>query len=1440
MSFFSVINAAKLYVDDDRVQCPDAAYKKIQSAVNNANVGDEIIICDGTYNESIQITNNKNNLILRSQSGNPADVIINSKNKDHAFYVYNSSSVKFHDLTINGQGCAILYFNSPGAFELTGSILSSQNDHTVYVGGASNNINIADNKFVKAGNDYKCALQFAGNINTGSIINNNISTNNDSGYGILLEQMPSNLTVTNNCFTNIPTLEAYSMATWYNPIAWNGNYWEHKSWGGVKDNNPLSSCQNMAKDTLPKCDDFNSSLDGWSGSGVSLNNNRMKIDRDKTASKTYNFSSSSANKDIEISLNYETTGGWDDSGNHQDYIKISANGSSFPSISVPDGEYSSALEASLDTDGKLSLSINVDTTGNGEIAYFDQICVKEAIVPVVPKLCSTIKGVGNSDDGVYLASKSMADEISMLPFEVGCSGMGTSSPSEYIPLKSTGDKSYSNFRFNSSPRIRINHTNYYNYYIKDDDIRDFFDALPVNVKDGSLEVADSFLSNGFSNINLIGTSFKIDMINSDFGHCDITTGYNDQVIKVTNIGNNYYVCKPTKIVLTQIGNYYFPDIYGGATTSFKWPDGEPYTSCAAIYQASGGVQDGYYYVNPKAKEDKAIVAYCKNYEKDDRQQYERTMLMALDAPAVKNKQDVGRIDMCYQYGLDFFVPVDKETFEDIQAFVVLLKDEWKNYTGTVNEMIQAFRGPTYTYYISDYGNNLFWPYGPFGLYNPQSGISSNINGTVYNVLNSSDPRSLAKNPRSPWVTVFGSADLDIADTWWISDKDCSQGGYDEPNGNYNANQWLNFIADNNGNIVHCDDSNNEVTEGYEGEYVYPHYMCMTTDSYSDLNAKPIYSKIWRIKDPSDSARANMYTQVEGGDGGMVHVAFFDDNESLNPAAFDGNITVYLVKDGTTKELVGRFDDISVDIGDPYYPIALNSAVLVDAVKSAQIEVVLTNALGETNSTSDTFSIRPKTYIITSSYSKSAKAGEAFVMQHGLDITINAVDYSNALSMEYNATDIDKNITSKINAPVGGSCVVLKPDIDATFINPDDGNFSGGILQNDLNLSVLDVGELNVTIQVTDNNWTNVDRPDECVENSSSYERDANGKVGCNIEGNATFALTVMPYRLDVNITGITNEGDDAFMYYGQNFLGNGNDGNISYEILTKNKDGDITKNYDKDCFAPEDANVTLNIDMINNGKLPIVFRRGDTDAVLLNGLELAEFDINITEKNTTFNDGNSSGVLPYSINVDRAFENNRIEPKNPLVINGTDANVSILSKLAASSDINGSKDNVSFDIDVTYYFARLVPIDTKTTGGTATVSFYIDVYCNESDCTQYGLDENNKSLVYPVDWYRIEDDYSISGLSFIIPPNADVVKGAVNGNKVAFTKTDPNFFGRVRVDIDHKHADNNNTYLYYNPYSNNNITRFYIDFLKPEGDEDTEGVIQNQGRNTAGGKRLDW
>ena len=65
--------AATWVVDDDDLDCPNASYSAIQSAVNAAAKGDTIIICPGRYTEQIVVS--KGLFLLGQRSGSRSVII---------------------------------------------------------------------------------------------------------------------------------------------------------------------------------------------------------------------------------------------------------------------------------------------------------------------------------------------------------------------------------------------------------------------------------------------------------------------------------------------------------------------------------------------------------------------------------------------------------------------------------------------------------------------------------------------------------------------------------------------------------------------------------------------------------------------------------------------------------------------------------------------------------------------------------------------------------------------------------------------------------------------------------------------------------------------------------------------------------------------------------------------------------------------------------------------------------------------------------------------------------------------------------------------------------------------------------------------------------------------------------------------------------------------
>lgn len=117
-------------------------------------------------------------------------------------------------------------------------------------------------------------------------------------------------------------------------------------------------------------DNFNSNSDGWSGGTYDGSNDRYVIARDATASKQYNLNNAYALKNVIISFDVRTYGGWEVT----DSLKVTANGVT-TIFAQTDGTYSYSVNAVVYLDSVLDLSINPDSSHNDEKIWIDNIVI---------------------------------------------------------------------------------------------------------------------------------------------------------------------------------------------------------------------------------------------------------------------------------------------------------------------------------------------------------------------------------------------------------------------------------------------------------------------------------------------------------------------------------------------------------------------------------------------------------------------------------------------------------------------------------------------------------------------------------------------------------------------------------------------------------------------------------------------------------------------------------------------------------------------------------------------------------------------------------------------------------------------------------------------------------------------------------------------------------
>jgi parallel beta-helix repeat protein len=94
--------ARPLVVDNDSAECPQAEFNSIQAAVEMAEPGDKILVCAGTYMESVLV--NKSDLRIEAQAA-PGEVVLQgTRAQPFGFHLLNTTGVLLQGFTVQEFG----------------------------------------------------------------------------------------------------------------------------------------------------------------------------------------------------------------------------------------------------------------------------------------------------------------------------------------------------------------------------------------------------------------------------------------------------------------------------------------------------------------------------------------------------------------------------------------------------------------------------------------------------------------------------------------------------------------------------------------------------------------------------------------------------------------------------------------------------------------------------------------------------------------------------------------------------------------------------------------------------------------------------------------------------------------------------------------------------------------------------------------------------------------------------------------------------------------------------------------------------------------------------------------------------------------------------------------------------------------------------------------
>jgi len=745
-----------------------------------------------------------------------------------------------------------------------------------------------------------------------------------------------------------------------------------------------------------------------------------------------------------------------------------------------------------------------------------------------------------------------------------------------------------------------------------------------------------------------------------------------------------------------------------------------------------------------------LTVYCK-YQTD--LHYVWTFLIALDAEVTQYKTDlITHHDSCSQLGLYFYVPNNKETYNRVRLF---LKDQktgdegWENYTGTIEEKIASLH-PGNIYYLQEFKDVLIWPYGPLGIYYPHNGNNDSegnyrkwrnednndaqpgwMSGSpMHNISNLSNYDS--SMGKKGWLSILGTQDLNKTDEWWISDigagleitkiadgsaNDNStynphgdhprrSNAYYEPNGNYTANAWLNFLYDEEGWIYHNDDWNDN--------YPYYDYMCMSETNYDAASRYALIPGFFNAIEHDTRVGNttpnfwddNITTKIVKQDIALDLLLYAinpstgdidrsslntDENKSVgvflstinetaatpikylgtyaNFDAYNGRIpiTTFDLSSATERNVIQFYYCDTADLNwTDCWDFSINSTT--GSITLSPIE----NAASSYSDSSDDFAVRPKNFTITTNTGLLVKAKD-------INISYFAYDNDNNPTANYNEYFTNLNLTTTLADPtMATNC----PDPSLTLDTPD--QFNDGAAYRVTSLT--NVGVFNIKIQeINGTEFAAIDADDTPDSDRFIEPADLN--------------LTILPDHF--HLTSFTNINYAPTFTYLSNDLVN-MALKFDFNVSAQNSHNTVTTNYTTGCFA-NNTNVNL---QYNNVPTLMTMLAKELNNNITGSINSS--DVNFAIPPTVYtHDHNGSAELALRLNFTRAVN----QPVNPFKVNFNDINVSDQSTALHI----GTDTSHIIDLNGSMVYGRTNAPRQRFVGYTGSPLIYYETYCSGTD-----------------------------------------------------------------------------------------------------------------------------
>ncbi len=1091
-------------------------------------------------------------------------------------------------------------------------------------------------------------------------------------------------------------------------------------------------------------------------------------------------------------------------------------------------------------------------------------------------------------------------------FEVFCTDTDPSETLLSLPIKNT----FNNFVFDDDS-LDSN-----DYYSEATNHSITFNAIKVKIDPStkSLQVDTNASNSGigvmgeyFSNINLIGTPFAIDWDNTTISHCDedaLRKGYYGQVVKINTLDYTNARCKIESMTLKLLNDYTYLEYNGDEVLeptcklmAESVPDNFLESSSVKGHywiNAAGGERGGTTFTN----DDRPYVAYCW-YQTD--LDWVWTFLLAMDGKRTISKDDlVNKSDTCSELGLWPFVANKEKSFERVRQFLEDKKDEWVNYTGTIEEKLNALYGATY--YLSDERTQPIWPYGSFGVYfptngnNPQkwgdtvstpgwmSGSPMHNEQTItqdyprkdndtgdsardyysYGNYSNTDTSSGGTYAYTDtmgakgWVSILGEADLNKTDEWFISrsgagDNIKRSDPYYEPNGNYDAGCWLNFLFDSDGRVRHNDDWN--------CNYPYYDYMCIAEDNYDFATRYGLIDGPFKVIERSEATvdgqeistvDTNITTKIVNGPLELDVILLDDTLEHIDK---DQDISAGMYV--TTTQIVGA-NEVPVDIhylGEIYdfnstnNPSnnynddgrfefeAINWPDNIEkwqyASKRLFIEFKYCKRRGDAwtvcwdntvfppvckfgcDPTIDTcdcqiadsndFAVRPRAFKFST---QSGLSVSSLKVKAGVNtpISFQALDDLNNSSDEYNET-MDSSFKLDVNiSDISKLCTNGTFNISPAII------FADGE-DNRSNYTFDRVGEYNISIkEIQGSEFALVDRIDT-PDNQRYIEPFLD-------------TLKIVPDHFAISITLRDASADNGFTYISNTPETLGAELNIT--ITAEDGSGNILPNYSTTCYSKNaDMNISHSIPVNSNVNDIIFYDVNSSSTLRFDKNNLIQL-VNIPASRFT-TDVNGTAVLSYKINVDR----NSTKVVDPFRLNFADINY---------TDTDSISGNINLDENITFLYARLHTPRYRINGTDGNITHYYEVYCSTCNPSSGNFGGAiGMGSVDSVNWYR-NPAHTSTALGKLLSASTPrrshyITSSIVAGNlfRESVSYNNDTFPHRAIMDV------NASPWLIYNRFdSTANVNSYDLEFNKKGTTSDDAPNMTNDSAEVNSNRRIMW